>query len=154
MDMDRNIFDAASKKLRKEEKRPTVQNQPSSSPLPASEKKEIQLQSGYGDADPEVIEMFHRIRQMKRDIDSNLSDLRTKGESYRIDVDQYIEKSGGLFPKELEKVHQDEQAFINKVNSLFTPEACLKKVVKSKDQLTQERKGKTLGSRKKWIPIR
>lgn len=148
MDIERNIFDAASKKLRKEQKKPASSDQP------AAISSEKNKQKGYGDEDPEVVEMFVRIREMKRDLETNMNELRKKGDSFQIDVDRFIENTINTFPGEYDKLKQKEQAFLEKANSLLTPESGLKKVPKTKDQLTHERKGKTLGARKKWIPMR
>lgn len=151
--MERNIFEAASNKLRRQEKQHSVKKESPLPPLPVA--NPAQSQKTYGDQDIEVFEMFQRMRDMRRDLDNKLSELRNKGQSYQFDVDRYIESNKGLYSKDLEKVKQEEQAFTDQVKSLFTPETCIKKNPKTKDQLTHERKGKTLGARKKnWIPIR
>lgn len=144
MEKDRNIFEAASKELRKKAKKP-VSDQASPPPEP-SEAKDPKKMS-YGSEDPEVMEMFLRIRKMKRELDSNFNELRSK------DVDRFIEKIASNYPGEVEKMKQKEKTFLDRLNSIFTPEACVKKNPKSKEKLTQERKGKTLGGRKKWIPM-
>lgn len=152
--MDRNIFEAASKELKKKEKSggsPPASNVPASPDLPT---KQVPLQSGYGAADPDVMEMLHKIREMQRDLDSSMNELREKGKSYHVDVDKFVETSNRLNPVEYEKMKKEEQKFIDRVNEIFPPEANIKKVPKSSDQMTHERKGKTLGGRKKWIPMR
>jgi hypothetical protein len=140
--MDRNIFEAASRKLGKKKAKDTSVF-PSPPPLPQNPKSE----------DTELMQMVDRMHQMQQDLDNQLIELRQKGKAYHIDVDKYIEDSKKSFPKDLEKAHQEQQELFDRIGALFPPEACIKKNPKTQEKLAHERKAKMLGLRKKWIPI-
>lgn len=151
--MESNIFEAAANKAKKKSTQVVTSNKSTPSDFKPS-KMQGNFQNTYGAEDPEVINMFARMREMRHDLETQLDGVREKGKERQFDVDEYLEKTIHFRPLELEKNIQDQKAFEDKVNSVFPPEACLKKLKKSKEKLTQERKNKSIGSRKKWIPMR
>lgn len=140
--MDRNIFEAVSKKLRKQfNKNSTPGNNRS---FPADRK----------DLESDPIQMVELIECMKEDLDAKLKDLHEKGNRYHLDIDKYVDKLQKMYPHDFENIQREHQKMRDQINGLFPPEACIKKNAKGVDKLTQERKGKTLGLRKKWIPMK
>lgn len=138
--MERNIFDAAAKKLSKRSKRAAQES------TSASKEK----RSGHVS---EADDMVRRMQEMQQDLDKKMAELRKNGKLYNIDVDLYIDNLKNHYPNEMKKVSQAQKELIDAIDAIFSPETCIKRNPKTKDQLTLERKGKTLGVRKKWIPM-
>lgn len=145
-EIENNIFDAASKKLGKSNKKKV----PSKDRRPTSPEEGGQSPTA---ADPEIASMLKKVDLMKRDLEKKLSALYEKGSLYRIDIEKYLNDPTNFTKAEWEKLEKDKDFLYNKVLSVMTPAAGLKKLPKSKEKLTKERKGKTLGSRKNWIPM-
>lgn len=145
--MDRNIFDAAAKKLRK--KSNNKQNPPNRRASSAA----ASLNNETGGQNLEVNEMLQRMKSMQQDLDNQMAELRRKGRLYNIDIDLYIENLTRHYPQEMNKVTQEQKELLDSIDSLFTPETCIKPNPKSKEKLTKERKSKTVPFRKKWIPM-
>lgn len=154
--MERNIFEAAANKAKKvAEDHPTINKSRSHDPvIKKNSNLSGKIVDDYGVEDPEVVKMFSRMREMRLDLENQLDSVKKKGEESKFDVEAYLAKSVHFRPQEIEKSLQDQKEFEEKINDVLSPESCLKKIKKSKEKLTQERKNKTLGSRKKWIPMR
>jgi len=151
--MERNIFEASANQAKK-----TPGNKSDANKIGTSDSTPFVTNSkslhAYGAGDSEVVDMLTRMREMRQDLEDQLNQIKKKGEENRFDVDDYLEKTVHFRPPDLEKNIQDQKAFEDKVNNVFPPEACLKKIKKSKEKLTQERKSKSIGARNKWIPMR
>ncbi|MBA3815620.1 MAG: hypothetical protein H0X29_03700 [Parachlamydiaceae bacterium] len=151
--MERNIFEASANQAKKppanklDENKAGISN---STPLTTH----LKSMHAYGAGDTEVVDMLSRMREMRQDLEEQLNQIKKKGEERRFDVEDYLEKTVHFPPPDLEKNIQDQKAFEEKVNNVFPPEACLKKIKKTKEKLTQERKNKSIGARNKWIPMR
>lgn len=143
--MERNIFEAASNQAKS--------SRSSASDKDSSHLPERQGSSNYGAGDPEVEKTLARMNEIWNDLEAQLQGLKKKGEEYQFDIFDYLKKNEILISKELEQNSEIKKFFEEKLMSLPT-EGCFKKVPKSKAKLTQERKNKSLGSRKKWIPVR
>lgn len=148
--MDRNIFEVAANKAKK--------HAPPSSKKEAADSTALNKQANDSNADrakdSEIAEMFTRMHEIRNDLESQLKEIRKKGEEIKFDVDAYLEKTTNFRPSDVEKNIQDQKALQDQVNAICPPEACIQKLKKNADKLTQERKSKSLGSRKNWIPTR
>lgn len=149
--MDRNIFEVAANKAKKPSGDAFSKKEASA---PVAPNKQPNASNAERLKDSEVVEMFTRMHEIRHDLESQLQEVRKKGEEIQFNVDAYIEKTTNFRPFDIEKNIQDQKEFKDKVNAIFPPEACIQKLKKSTDKLTQERKSKSLGSRKKWIPTR
>lgn len=150
--MDRNIFEVAANKAKKKKESASSSSSKKEASDPANTPANYMNVDNINDA--EIVEMFTRMHEMRSDLETQLKDIRKKGEEIQFDVDAYLEKTANFHPFEVEKSIQDQKAFQEKVDAVFPPEACIQKLKKSTNKLTQERKSKSLGSRKKWIPTR
>lgn len=150
--MDHNIFEIAANKAKKPQKNRSDANRPA----PDSKIDKVPTVSSSINnpiGDPEVVDMLARIEEMKHDLESQLREVRLKGEEKNFDVDRYLEKTANFKPQDVEDNIQKQRDFKDKVNKLIRPEACIQKLKKSQETLTRERKSKLIGSRKKnWIP--
>lgn len=101
--------------------------------------------------DPENILL--RIQKMHKELDDKLAQLYASGLS-KSEIDRLIEIECRTNFHTFEKIKKDKEVVIEKLLSTIKPESAIKPVAKSKEKLTKERKGKTLGNRKNWIPVR
>lgn len=118
----------------------------SSENLPLRDKK-----APMGD---EVNSMLKRILDIKADLENQLNNIYAKAEVKRIDIKKYLDNPKNFSATEWNKVQKDKDSLVEQIVLLFTPETQIQKVAKSKEKLTKERKGKTLGSRRNWIPMK
>lgn len=147
--MDENIFEALSKQTKKK-KNQAIENKPSADPLSKSDpvsKSDGNSQLGIG-------EMWKKMQDMKEDLEKQLSNVYQKGKEAKIDVDLLMDRAGGSVLKQSINLKEREKILNDAINGVILPEACLRKNAKSKDKLTQERKGKMRGVRNKWIPVK
>lgn len=145
--MDRNIFEAAAKKSKGHKKK---QNHQASS----QQEQNIPSQETARQDIPEtdVAEMFNRMHEMQKDLEKKLADIYERGKNANVNVDLLLQKYH-LLPGNIEKVQLEQKQLSEQINAIITPESCVKKISKSKEKLTKERKNKTIGARKKWIPV-
>jgi hypothetical protein len=113
--------------------------------------------SGRSPKDPEVVSMLQKMYEMKKDLERQLNHLYDLGKIAKVDIDRYFGYRFNLSPKEIALMHEFEKKIAEKVDQVILPESCIKRLPTSDDKITQEltqkRKGKTRGSRKKWLPI-
>lgn len=141
--MDENIFEAARKMG-------TKKKVAASKPAPeAASKKNENLE-----IDPEVKGMLQKIQDMSNDLDNQLDSIYKKGKEAKINVSVLIENTGQLSDKQFEDMQAQKKTLMDKITKAVPPASCLKKKQKSKEELTQERKGKMRGARNNWIPVR
>lgn len=139
MEKDQNIFETASKKLggiKSKKKLPIHSSVP--------QKKEHR--------DPEIAAMLKQIDDMKQDLERKFEVIRNKMGWSAEDVHEYLNNPKNFPPKEWEKIQQTKKALGDKVWAAIGTH--LKPKPKTRENIAGERKGKTLGGRKKWIPMR
>jgi hypothetical protein len=141
--MDENIFEAASKQAKAKKNKPLE----GKSEQGTSQKK-VDL------ANQEVEEMLLKMQTMREDLENQLNNVYQKGSASNINVDHLIDNAGALAVKNLDKMKEQEKILSDKIGKAISSESCLRKNPKSKETLTQERKGKMRGSRNNWIPVR
>ncbi len=124
-------------------------NKPSSSPE-ASKKKERPAPP----KNPEIEAMLKKIRGMKTDLSTKLQLLYERGKRMGIDVEGIMGNPVNFTPAQWATIQRDKEMLSNKIDEVLFPILGPKKKTKSTAVLTKERKGKTLGSRKKWMPMR
>jgi hypothetical protein len=141
--MEKNIFDAVGKMARSKKK------ETASNPLPqAVPKKLLKIQ-----VNTEIQDMLQKMQEMSDDLENQLNMIYRKGKESKINV-SILENPGQLSKNQFEQMEKQKSELIEKIIKVIPPKSCLKKKQKSKEQLTQERKGKLRGARNKWIPVK
>ena len=101
--------------------------------------------------------MLMQMHEMKKDLEKQLTHLYDLGKVAKVDVDRYFGYRFNLSPKEIALMQEFEKNLTEKVDQVIPPESCIKRLPTEEDKLTEElthkRKGKTRGSRRKWLPI-
>jgi hypothetical protein len=106
-------------------------------------------------AESEAIEqMFKKMRTMEKDLANQLADLYLQGKMQPQIEALLMQKLGALNKKQIEDVAEQERILKEKISQAIPPESCLRKNPKSKEKMTQERRGKMRGAKNKWIPMR
>lgn len=134
MEKDKNIFEtAASSNLGKKKKQ-----------QPSSKKKTHQ--------DPEIAAMLNQIEVMKQDLENKLEKIRQQTGLSKEDLQNFMNNPKNFSPNEWAKLEKTKNEMGDKVWSAIGLE--LKPKARTRENIAGERKGKTLGGRKKWIPMR
>lgn len=140
MERDKNIFETASKKLKKHAKANSSQV-----PSPKETKEKVHR-------DPEIAAMLKQIKDMKDDLQNKLDHIKNAAGWTNEDMQAYMNEPKNFSPKEWEKIEQSKNALGDKVWAAIGLE--LKPKPRTRENVAGERKGKTLGARKKWIPMK
>lgn len=140
--MDENIFEAARRLGKANKDKAAV----SEAEKNTNKNKDL--------SDLKVEDMMQKMKDMKNDLQGQLTEIYQKGSASNINVDHLIENSGGLAIKNLDKLREQEKILSDQINVAIPAESCLKQNQKNKETLTQERKGKLRGPRNNWIPVR
>ncbi|MCE5315788.1 MAG: hypothetical protein LLG04_00305 [Parachlamydia sp.] len=140
MEEDKNIFETAAKKLGRKGKTP-VKKKVSPKEIPTSQPGVYR--------DPEVNEMMRQIREMNEDLQSQMESVSKKSGLSYDELQRLVQKNAAPGDLELLKKNMDELGEKIK-GAVGTPPP----KPKQRENLAGERKAKTLGARKKWIPMR
>jgi|688.fasta_scaffold16531_13 hypothetical protein len=134
---DKNIFETAAKKLGRQKK------STKSTPAPIQKKKRH--------SDPEIASMLQKIDDMKLDLQKKLDYIKNRMGWSNDQIQQFMNNPKNFPPKEWERIQQTKNALGDKVWAAIGLE--LKPKPRTRENIAGERKGKTLGARKKWIPM-
>jgi len=139
-----NIFDEAGKHPPPSKKSSAV---PPISPLktPAATTKL---------SDEQLAEMFERARLMKEEIENKLQEVYDKTGMTRKQVENYMKNPKNFTIQEWQNIQIGRQDWEGKLYNIIGQEYKAKREKVVQDQSSKERKGKTLGARKNWIPMR
>ncbi len=142
MKKDKNIFDTATKKLTSKKLENSL-----------SEKPYKNIKKGQSSKkDPEVVEMLEKIETMKQDLRDKMEAIKVKSGWSEEKIQQILDNPQHLSNKQLLSNQQNEQVLEGKIWAALGNELKPKKAKPT--NLQSERLGKTLGSRKKWIPMK
>lgn len=101
----------------------------------------------------EAFEMLQKMKGMNVDLENQLRDLYKQGKESGVNVDNLL-RNPAIFPmSEWNTINMEKDKLLAKMNDIVDPMRGKKKK-KSISQLTKERKGKTLGSRRNWMPMK
>lgn len=107
--------------------------------------------NSYVDLDAE--QMLSKIDEMKQSLDKQLGDLYEEGKKHHIDLDRFFGDIKQLSPQNIEKLKDLQKSLLEKLNNTIVPDSCIGAPKKTLVKMSKERKAKTLGARKKWIPM-
>jgi hypothetical protein len=101
--------------------------------------------------DPEIQEMLDKIEFMKEDLRTRLDEIHRKTGLSKEILEGMISIPGNFFPATIEKLHKDYDTLRDRA---FKAVGKDKTQTKKRGNISGERKAKSLGARKKWIPMR
>lgn len=142
--MEDSIFDAASKFAKSRRTKPSEEKAENA---PAKKIDDIV-------SDLALKEMLQKMRDMKKDLEDQLSTVYQKGKEAKVNVSLLVESARELTDQQFKQMQEQEKILTDKILAATPPESCLRKNPKSKEKLTQERQGKMRGARNNWIPVR
>lgn len=133
-----NIFDEAS-------------NKKSSSP-----KKELVVPSipAVDISDEQVASLFEKAKKMRQEIDQKLQEVYDKTGMTRKEVENYMSNPKNFTVQEWQNIQIGRKDWEGRLYGILGQEYKEKRAKIVQDQSSKERKGKTLGARKNWIPVR
>jgi uncharacterized protein YdcH (DUF465 family) len=143
MDKDANIFETASKELKKKSATPKKTKNPSKN-------------SPKSHSDPELAEMLSQLHFMKSDLKSKFEEICRKSGLTIEQIENWIQTPKNLSPAEAAKLKSEREALADEVWQTLGPHLRPKaktSVTTMRNNPDNERKAKTLGARKRWLPV-
>jgi len=103
--------------------------------------------------DNELEEMLSRLRQMDEDLKGKVSRICEITGMTRKEVNRYIENPDNFTNFEWEEVQKEKKVLEERIYAAIGIKAKKTLEKQKKKKITKERRGKTLGGRKGWIPM-
>lgn len=103
--------------------------------------------------DPETEAIFQKIASMEKDLEQKIEKICELSGMTRREVEKYIDDPSNFSKDKWSEVNQRVTEFEEKMYKQFGGQLKKKVLKKKKDQMSKERKGKTLGGRKGWIQM-
>lgn len=144
-----NIFEAASQDARSK-KRLTPNVAPQSAPPPTS--KEDVLEKATLLSKGEIDNMLSKMQQLRKDLEEKLEAIYVVGQLTPQKIDQYLDLFSDLVDTKSNEA--DKKDLEDKIWSVMGASAKTQKAKEDISKDTKVRKGKSLGARKKWLPMR
>jgi hypothetical protein len=156
----KNIFEAAGQSRKPAKKAPVL---PAGKPAqakatlkptfsPEIDLKESEMHHYHND--PEINYMFNQMFKMQDEIEGKLNEMYEKGGLTRDQIKNYIDNPDNFPPDLWSKIQKQRLELENKVRVVLKKKP--KQSASSSQQkvsTAKERKAKTLGARKNWIPM-
>lgn len=144
-----NIFDTAAKTLGKNKKK-NVNGKP---------KAKAPTVTPYVKVDPELEMMLNRMHEIQDDLKAKLRSMYKQHGLTEEQVMNFLNNPKNLTPQEVEELKKAQellktQSSLSVLSSEQEQTKRLYKKAKKPEELKRERKGKTLGARKQWMPVR
>lgn len=102
----------------------------------------------------ETDKKLKKINEMKNELALKLEELYQKAEMSTQETEAYLSNQANFSDKQWKLLQEQQEIYKNKLKDLFGKKDIEKQKKKVKKKSTEERSRKTLGSRKKWIPMR
>lgn len=149
MAKEKNIFEAAANQLGKKSLNTKEKDTPSR-PIPQKRPPVM---------DEETQNMLGVIKNMREDLESKVNYIESNCEKLGSSVQGFVNLKKKLSPAELNALEKTKELLGSKVwKSIGLPETLSKSMNTSPAETTEQkntnRKSKTLGARKKWLPVR
>lgn len=140
-----SIFDPSSHQPKKKAKPATK----SATQPPVAEEVKLRLFK-----DPEIKEWVERIETLHQEIENKTNELIEKGGHTPLSIRKYLDDPKNFSPKDWQMIQAQRERMDKDFGIRIDP--LFKKQRKEKETkvLSKERKGKSLGSRKRWIDMR
>ncbi|CUI15714.1 conserved hypothetical protein [Candidatus Protochlamydia naegleriophila] len=166
MDQRSSIFDEASRKRGEAKPSNRPANKPAaaqSDPFGLDRKKEAQVELDQFDPETmtlkDVERMISNVRQLHDEIDRKLDEIYQKSGWSPKYIETFLDNPNNFTREEWERVQLERQNFLNSLKT--EKELAMAPATKTKSQQdretlqsTKERRGKTIGARRNWIPMK
>lgn len=108
-------------------------------------------------SDSEMTQMLEKINKMRRDLEKKLEDLYDQSGLSKEQLQAYMDNPQNVGTPQWQKIQQRREELSEKLYGMIGAEERIRSMAKKNQEVeknTKARKSKTLGNRKKWIPIR
>ena len=140
-----NFFQSSAKK-KKIPTEPPAQASSKDKLVPVTTPKLPTLQK-----DPEVTEMLKKIEDMRNDIEQQIEFISRQSGWSKEKIWQFTNDPKNFSSEQWAIVQNENKAFVDKVWAAVAPAIEIHKDQAKKSQEVKDRKGKFIGSRRKWI---
>ena len=144
-----SLFDPSSHKHPKK-----VPKQGTPSPAPKAVKTEIKRAAREKlFKDPELKEWVEKMDKMRKELNEKTNKLLEKGGHTPLSIKRYLDDPKNFSPQDWQLIQKQRDTLEADLGLAIDP--AFKKMKKTKETkvLSKERKGKTLGSRKRWLDM-
>lgn len=104
--------------------------------------------------DPELESRFSEIEKIHNEIEKKLDDVYSQSTFSKKSITDYLDNPNNFNSLQWAQIEKRRQEFQDQIWSILGKKQKDKAMKKSEGKLAKEGKGKTLGSRKKWMPMR
>lgn len=148
-----NIFDASANKPGHSLKKPPIKAKEETPSLSLQPESAIQLPPPHIPSEEELLEIFKKIYSMRDDLEKKFESFYEKSGFSPKELESFFSNPNNFSIEKWEKLQSMRESLENKIQTFVgVPVKSAKN--KSKTASAKERKGKTIGARKKWIPMR
>lgn len=156
---EKNIFETAAKQLGKKKppKKVAESTPPSSIPVENPQKSPPNFEKFKNNQDPETAEMMQKIKEMKQDLQNKIDFIQKKGGMLGQNFQNYINNPKNFNDIQWQEIQKAKQMLGDKIwKAIGAPIEQETDAPPSAPPVPHSgsRKAKTLGVRKKWIPIK
>ena len=117
-------------------------------------KKKIPKEKIIDSGDADIDSMLKRLHGIQDDIEQKIDQICEVSGKSRQEIKNYLENPDNIPPEQMKRFEKQQKELEDKVYAIFGKGAKKKAIKKKKKKLTKKRKGKMLGARKKWIPMK
>lgn len=156
-----NIFDPSAHKPSKPKptkKAPLPPPPPPPAPLAAPREGGIPARSGpkipTATIPTDINEIFAKIKEMKAEIDEKIQFILGQKGHTAESIKRYLNDPQNFTPAEWTMMQTHRVELEQKLGSLINPQLKTFQKTQEATEKDKSRKGKTLGSRKKWLPMK
>ncbi|MBA2368566.1 MAG: hypothetical protein H0V82_06040 [Candidatus Protochlamydia sp.] len=165
MDQNFNIFDEAAKQGGRPHKMTPKPGKASSPPVPANPfglERKVENELLLEELDPNVMKlsdvekMITTVRQMHDEIDRKLDDIFQKSGWSTKQIKMYLDNPNNFSAEEWERIQKERKTLLNsiKTDTDLENEKNQSNKPKEPEGPGKERRGKMIGARRNWIPMR
>jgi hypothetical protein len=156
---EKNLFETAAETLGSKKKKKGKGSPPSEvmrRPVPDTDATKKKVEIPKVPQDPEISSMMGKIREMQSDLQSRFDKLYKDTGMDASKIKDFIDNPKNFLPTDWEFLQQNKKILEDKVWNAVGEELkpTHEKTIRTRANIADERKGKTLGSRKKWLPMR
>jgi hypothetical protein len=141
MTKEKNIFETAANRLSKKKQEPKVAKPKSIHPFKHNK-------------DPETEEMLKKMKDMKEDLKNKIDLIKNKNSAEAKQFKKMLENPSNFSKKEWNDIQKAKKLLGDKIWQAIGKPETPEEGLQSSPSNPMNRKAKTLGSRKKWIPMR
>lgn len=150
----RNIFEEASRSRvpRRIERKPEVEEEVKQSQIVDNVNVESSSSAALSNEDADV--MLSKMHTMRRELEEKMDDVISLAGVSKEEVTTFLDNPDNFSPTEWEKVKEKKEELAKMAMQITGQKDNKRKVARKEEADTKKLRQKSLGGRKRWIPMR